>query len=355
MYINKKVKFIYESNYIDSVYVFDDGDFILFGPKDESIKNFQELNTNIEQKYFSTLFDGKTLLPKLCMNVSSEHSFYFLGKDEFAIACGLTHFQICKFNSNRTSYTRIQTLGAKIGGTCINFRQIFNGDICITKMYTGFKGLYIYRKENENYGNNFSFYLEGIDDIINLNKDEILAYKKNIADDSLTLKIMNNNDYKIRIKNDIKFRDNIAGKRIYITLPFYKINDNKIITAGIQFLYIFGLDNLELETIIQFEKDIKNIFIRPKGNIFLLTELKEERKYEGVKYNEGNYYYYNQYINNIKIDFETNDLIFNKEENITKICGKNKSLFKLYNYINNGLITLIDKSKIIIYEDCDDI
>ena len=67
-------------------------------------------------------------------------------------------------------------------------------------MYTGFKGLYIYRKENENYGNNFSFYLEGIDDIINLNKDEILAYKKNIADDSLTLKIMNNYDYKIKIK-----------------------------------------------------------------------------------------------------------------------------------------------------------
>jgi hypothetical protein len=52
MYINKKVKFIYESNYIDSVYVFDDDNFILFGIKDESIKNFQELNTNIEQKDF---------------------------------------------------------------------------------------------------------------------------------------------------------------------------------------------------------------------------------------------------------------------------------------------------------------
>ena len=47
---------------------------------------------------------------------------------------------------------------------------------------------------------------------------------------------MNNYDYKIKIKNDIKFRDNIAGKRIYITLPFYKINDNKIITA---FIYIW--------------------------------------------------------------------------------------------------------------------
>ena len=65
MYTNNKVKFIYESNYIDSVYVFDDGDFILLGPKDESIKNFQELNKNIEQKYFSTLFDGKTIITKI--------------------------------------------------------------------------------------------------------------------------------------------------------------------------------------------------------------------------------------------------------------------------------------------------
>ena len=127
-----------------------------------------------------------------------------------------------------------------------------------------------------------------------------------------------------------------------------------MIATGSKSLYIFGIDNLELETTINFDKFITKILIRPKENIFLLCESRDKKIFKEIGARDGTRFHYAQFIYNIKIDFETNDLIETKEENITKICGENKELFALYNYINNGIITLIDKSKIVFYEDCDD-
>ena len=59
-------------------------------------------------------------------------------------------------------------------------------------------------------------------------------------------------------------------------------------------------------------------------------------------------------MSNIKIDFKTNDLIKNKETDITDKVGSYTSFFKFYNYLNNGLVVNTD-SELIIYEDYGDI
>ena len=353
MYIQKKVKFEYESNYIDSVFVFDDGDFILFGVADSSLEN----SNNDESKDKSTLYDGKTLKAKLLLEISSSHCFCNLFNNEFSICKGFSHFQLYKFNSNRTKYESIQPISKEQGGSANILFQSLNGDLCADKNYIGYNIIYIYRKKESNpkyepYGNKNVYYLEDTYNLININDKEILGFKRRISPDSIILKIINNEDYKIKRQNEIKFDDDISGKRLYYNLPFNKINENKIITAGTYHLYIFGLDNLELETTIKFDKSINKILIRPKGNIFLITQLEETKSWKELK--DASNFYNDKYINNIKIDFKINDLIENKEEKISDIIGNNKNLFELYNYIGNGLVSLIDKTKITIYEDCDD-
>ena len=145
MYTNKKEKFIYNSNYIDSVYVFDDGDFILFGIKLEADK-FLDLkkksNPDLDEK--SKLFSGKTFKQKMIFKITSKSCFYNLSNNEFAISCGFTHFEICKFNSDRTKYEIIQFLGKDVEGTCMNIGQLSNGDIFIIKLYLCYYNIYIY-------------------------------------------------------------------------------------------------------------------------------------------------------------------------------------------------------------------
>ena len=348
MFIGKKVLFNYKSNYLDSVYVFDNGDFILFGVTDKSLYNKK-----------STLYDGKTFKPKLNLQLTSVYSFSYLLDDKFSICVDNSYFQLYKFNSDRTSYKEIQKLSSMEGGSAKNMKEISNGDLCINRLYVGYNNIYIFRKNESNpkyepYGNTFLYHLEDLNELMNLNEKEALGYKINHGEESLTLKVFDINDYKIKRKNEIKFRDSKLKKRMHISLPVYLINNNKLITAGIKFLYIIGLDNLELETTILFEKFINKILIRPKKNIFLIYESRDEKRFEVKGITNSARFYYDQFINNIKIDFGTNDLIEGKEEEITSYCGDNKGLFQIYNYINNGIITLTDKSEITIYKDCDD-
>ena len=111
------------------------------------------------------------------------------------------------------------------------------------------------------------------------------------------------------------------------------------------------LDSLSVEFIKQILIQINKNTIE---NIFLLCESRDKKIFKEIGARDGPRFHYAQFIYNIKIDFETNDLIETKEENITKYCGENKELFSIYNYINNGIITLTDKSEITIYKDCDD-
>ena len=343
MYINKKVKFEYQSSFIESVYVFKDGDFILFGMPEKSI-----------------LFDGKTLNPKMSLSVSSDCSFYELSDDEFALYINFNQFQLNKFISNRTSFKTIQQLSCKEEGSARRVIQISNGDICASKIYVGYINFYIYRKDPANaeyapYGENFFKFLEDINDLININDKEILTYKFKVAKDSLVLKVLDNKEYKEIRGNEIKFKDSEIGKRLYVTATssLKLVKDNKVVASSTQYLYIFGLDCLELETTIKLDYNIKSILVRPKGNLFLFLEDRNNRR---ENYSSGRTldYYYVQYINSLKIDFKTNELLEKKEEEISYIVGKNKDIFKMYNYIGNGLIALIDESHVIIYEDCDD-
>ena len=343
MYINKKVKFHYKSTFIESVYVFKDGDFILFGMPEKSI-----------------LFDGKTLNPKMSLSVSSDCSFYDLSNDEFALCVNFNEFQLNKFISNRTSFKNIQKISEGEEGSARKIIQISNGDICASKIYVGYINFYIYRKDPVHsdyapYGEKFFKFLEDINDLININDKEILTYKFKVAKDSLVLKVFENKEYKEIRGNEIKFKDSEIGKRLYVnaTSSLKLVKDNKVVASSTQYLYIFGLDYLELETTIKLDYNIKSILVRPKGNLFLFLEDRNNRR---ENYSSGRTldYYYVQYINSLKIDFKTNELLEKKEEEISYIVGDNKDIFKMYNYIGNGLIALIDESQVIIYEDCDD-
>ena len=344
MYINKKEKFNYKSTYIESVYVFKDGDFILFGVPEKSI-----------------LFDGKTLNQKMNLCVSSDSCFFDLDNDEFAFCINFTHFQINKFNSDKTSFQNIQKISTE-EGSARQIIRISNGDICISKNYVGYINYSFYRKNSANpnyapYGINYFKFIENWNDLININDKEILTYKFNVASDSLVLNVIDNKEYKEVRKNEIKFRSKEIGERLFInaTSKLKLVKDNKIVAFSTFYLYIFGLDYLELETTIKFDYNIKSILVRPKGNIFLFLEKRDAKMYQhNSNIGRNTNYYYVQYINSLKIDFKTNDLLEKKEEEISDIMGYNKDIFKMYNYIGNGLVTLIDETTAIIYEDCDD-
>ena len=344
MYINKNIKFKYESTYIESVYVFKDGDFILFGMPEKSI-----------------LFDGKTFESKLNLNASSDCCFFDLENDEFGLSVDLSHFQINKFNSNRTSFVKIQEISKEQQGSARKMMKILNGDLCISKIYVGYINFYIYRKNEAHpryapYGENFYKFLDDRNDLININDNEILTYKFKVVKDSIVLKIIDNKEYNEIRGNEIIFRNSEIGNRLYINATStLKFVNNKLLAFSTKYLYIIGIDTLELETTIKMEYNIRNILIRPKGNLFLFLENREKRVSDDGIVGRNNEYYYKQYINSLNIDFKTNELLDNKEEDISKIMGNKKDIFKMYNYIGNGLITLIDETKVIIYEDCDDL
>ena len=57
MYINKKVKFNYESNYLDSIYVFEDGDFIRICKCHDETKNLENNPHNEFKKWDCPYFE----------------------------------------------------------------------------------------------------------------------------------------------------------------------------------------------------------------------------------------------------------------------------------------------------------
>ena len=97
----KKIKFQYKSREIESAYIFEDGDFIIFANEKSKFVG--------EDKKNSTLFDVKTLKSKLILNISSESCFFDLKDYEFGL-CLNYDFRIYKFNNERTEYKEIQAL-----------------------------------------------------------------------------------------------------------------------------------------------------------------------------------------------------------------------------------------------------
>ena len=157
--INNNIKFIYQSLLIESIYIFDDGGFIIF----------------IKEKN-SSLYDSKTLNIKLKLDISSSYSFFDLKENEFGLYKNEL-FTINKFDKNKSNHSEIQKLYLNKFemGKCL--KKLLNGDIVFLKHYMGRMFISIYKYINKIY--QFQNNIENCDEILDLNKDEFLAYKKN--------------------------------------------------------------------------------------------------------------------------------------------------------------------------------
>ena len=339
---NKNIKFNCQELNIDSVYIFDDGDFIVFG-------NYMPVKECKDTNYYSKLYDSKTLQPKLFLKVSSESCFFDLKDGEFGICKNYNDFNLYKFNSTKTDYKFVQSLSTEFG-TGNKLKKLSNGDI-IFFIISLFKYITIFRKikdnslkKNNNNNNEYKYevckeyHLEYYEDIIELNDKEFLGYKKFInTPESILFRIFDNNNYQIKKENTIICQDKNNGfkRRLYFT-SLFKYKD-KLICAGGDKIYIIDLNYLELETTIQLSKTIYKILVRPNGNILVLSQKINVNKYLYLLYD-------------IKIDYKTNEMIQNKENDVTEKIGNFPSFFQFYNYPNNGLV-IITNNSLIIYDN----
>ena len=351
--MTSQIVFKYKSLEIESVYIFDDKDFIIFGIGD--------LNVN---KKSSLLFDGKTFKSKLNLEIPSSSCFFDLKDGEFGL-CINYKFTINKFNCDRTGYTEIQNVRINNFEIGRKLMKLLNGDILFFKYYMGSQSISIFRKtykDVEFIQNEYMYKLldntliDNIEEIIELNKDEFLGYKKSIVSpESLILTVYDEN-YQIKKKNsiiaEIQNFDGSIKKKLYFTSSLLKVNDKKLIACGSFNIYIIDIDSLELETTIKLKRIINKILIRPKGNIFVLTS--EQKIFCKDKKREVSPDYFQYFLHNIKIDFKTNEMVKNEEKDITDKTGIYTSFFDFYNYPSNGLVLVIDNGEVIIYDNYGD-
>ena len=350
MFSGKNILFNYQSLLIDSVYAFDDGDFIIFGNG--------EIFENRENIKCSSLFDGKSFAHKLTLKIASDSCFYDLKNDDEFGMCFNYKFTLNKFDQGRNSFKEIQPMKLNDFETGKKLMRLKNGDILFFKYYMGSQAISVFKKTNGDYmyNNVNKFQIEDLEDLIEINKNKLLGYKRSITiPETLKLTIFDDN-YQVIKKNTIiaEIKDHLYNykKKLYFTIDIQKINDNKVITAGCNNIYIIDINTLELETTIKLEKTIRKLLIRPKGNIFVLTYASNDFKKD--IYRQSNQNCLDYFINNILIDFKTNEMISNEEKDITEKAGIYNSCFDMYNYLNNGMIVNIDKSKLIIYGNIDD-
>jgi hypothetical protein len=328
-----KIKFKYKSFKVESIFIFKDGDIIIFGIGES----------------FSTLYDGKTFKSKTTMDVTSDSCFFYLTEEEFGL-CISYNFSLKKFENNRTSYTSIQPFPTKQFETGKSLVRLSNGDILFFKFYMGSMAISVYRKAKENLDSIFNdeylyqlqdFRIENCEDIIELNEKEFLAYKKMISSESLELTVYNNENYQVKKVKSIKTEVD-KKKRLYFTTKIYK-NGNKLICGGCYKIFIIDLDSLELETTIGITKVVDKLLIRPNGRIYIVA-------YDDSLYKTKRHFF----IHDLKIDFTTNELVESKEINVIDFIQDEESnifSFDCYNYFNNGLAVVLDRRELIVYEN----
>lgn len=313
-----------EAKNIDSFFSFDDGDFIIF--------------YGLE----SALYDGKTLTKKQNLKAGSISTFFLITQTQYSIF-NHSYFELYDFNQDRTSSKFIQSIYTKGFSTGNKIKKISNGDILVNSFYLGFKDVQVYRKNpnNNTYEIQNQFLTENLDDIIELNNNkELLGYKK--KSESLVFKILNKDNYSVVKQNEVKFIIN-SKRRIHLKYEIYELCSligDKMIFIGPLNIYIFDTITLELETTINFNNIILDALISPKGDIILFSK-------EQCNFNEK------YFINFLKIDYKANEIKKNEEKDVTNSIGEHKTLFKIFNYLDNGLVTIIDEVKIIIYKNFD--
>ena len=120
---------------------------------------------------------------------------------------------------------------------------------------------------------------------------------------------------------------------------------NKLFYASISYFNIFDIDTLELETIINISPEIRSIQVL-NNNCALFIDYEDYNisfwgLKRSVKYN----------LTKVFIDFETNEIIKKESHDITNELGEYKTLFYVYNYLDNGFATITDNCLLKIYKN----
>ena len=102
---------------------------------------------------------------------------------------------------------------------------------------------------------------------------------------------------------------------------------------------IFGIDTLELETTVNISESIKDIKLLSNDCIILV-------ECHDINWKEKNYF-----LTKIWFDFEKNEIKKKETTDINDKTGDYKTLFNIYNYLDNGLATISDHSKLKVYKN----
>lgn len=314
----------FSTNLVNEIfYSFKDGDFII-------------------NKY--ELYDGKSFKLKLTLDYCSY--IYILDEIEIALLYE-SSIQINKFNENRTLCQFIQSIIPNGMSLLRNIVKLLNGDILCYSNSLGIINIEVFRKNLNNnlYENQLQYFIHDLDGVISINKSEALGYRFDISDEYLLFKVFNNENYKVKKQKKTLTQEIITNKkRIYLSKPILiKIYQNKIISTGGNNIYLFDLNNLELETTINITKRIIKILINSK-RILLFTFERSEIDENNLRRQEK------YYINNLIINYDNNDIKQSNEKDITDKLGEYKTLFKIFNYKDNGL-AIINENRLIIYEN----
>ena len=197
---NETIKRILYNQKIASIFVFEDGDFIIFD-------NFE----------YSNLYDKETLYPKITLEISIRNFFYYFTEEEFGLYIK-NKYKIFKFKNNRTEYNEIQTFDLKEFEEGNKLMRISNNDILFFKCYKDSHlhfHVSIYKKYKNNDNDSFLYKIQEqysinkCDEIIEISNKELLGYRKELYSEILKLFILYNDSYKIKKR---KFNQNGSRK-----------------------------------------------------------------------------------------------------------------------------------------------
>lgn len=324
LFTNENMIFCFTSNnIIDSAFIFKNGDILIFTGKG------------------GVIFDSKTFKEKLIVNeIKLKRNFSLLSENEF-VCLGNYGFGLYKFNENRTAYSIIQSFVTKELVLSSRVIKIINDDLLYSYQTSYNEKTLIYKKSSiSGYEVKHSLPIIGF---YELNENEVISIHYKYSIDKLNFSVFENKTYEL-IKN--RRLDCIGDNQriIYLSDPQIYIKNNKALVAGINKIFFFNLDTLSLETIIKLKTNILEYDLRPNGNLLLFT--KKTGKVNSNEANEPDIFY----LKELKFDSKTNEILKNKEKDISFLLGVYQSFFKIMSYSEKGILTIVDKERLVIYK-----
>ena len=319
-----------EKEGIESAFTFKDGDILVF-------KN------NIH----STLFDRRDFHSKLELySIGSLYCFCYLNEEEF-VSIKREYIEFYKFLDDRTKILEIQRINAFPSFEFHKIIKLSNNDLINLICINLERKLQIFQKKDGKYSwsEEIKEPNKDVDEIVDLGNNEMLTKKMDNCKDQLILKVYRTTDYeKLREHTvDLVFE---GRRRIYFTLPLLKVkNKNKIIGVGMFKFFILDTIDLHIETMIKFDKHVIDLIQLNNGDLMLMTLIKGNFLHDEK---ENDKYFFDK----VKIDFDLNNMISEENMEIQDNFCSYKTLTKIGNYINNGLIVITDNSEIKIFREC---